>query len=473
MFLPHTEKLKGGSQNRLNKSKKGVKTARHHDIKYRKSQTMKRTRRQFLRSTAAATTTFSATFAAAFMAAPAIISRTALAKDGAVGANDRIIIGFVGVGGRARGLMEHIPRSRGRIVAVADFWSDKIADCLREKRESGLMTDEKPWNVYSSDAEMFDREKLDCAFIATQDFCRTLPCCRAVLAGLDVYAEKPLTAYIAEGRRLADLVQKTKRVFQVGTQQRSMRLNKFGCRLIRDGALGRVKAVEACNYPGPEQIPSDLAAEPVPAGLDWDAWQGPTAYRAFNAQLLGWMRWWDYSGGEMTNWGAHGLDQVQSALGASHSGPLAVSPHPDGEGKVVLHYPNDVQVRLVLPMNKGPVGGAIFRCQKGNLEINRNNLKANPPELIAAAPEADPPEGPTWIARPHIENFFDCMATRETPRADVETGHRSATVCHLANICRQLNRPLRWNPEKEEFIDDPEANAAVNRPRRKGYELPS
>lgn len=405
-------------------------------------------------------------------ALPTIIPRTALAQGESVGANERIIIGFVGVGNRARGLMEHIPRTRGRIVAVADFWSDKIRDCLREKKESGLIQNESDWKTYSSDVELFDREKLDAVFIATQDFCRTIPACRAVLAGLDVYAEKPLTAYIAEGRHLVRVVRKSGQVFQVGTQQRSMRLNEYGCRLIRDGSLGRVKVVQACNYPGPEKIPSDLAAEPVPHGLDWNAWQGPTPYREFNGQLLGWMRWWDYSGGEMTNWGAHGLDQVQAALGASESGPIGVRPHPDGEGKVIFDYPGGVQVRLELPMNAGPVGGAIFRCEKGNLEINRNNLKANPPELIADAPEADPPEGPTWIARPHIENFFDCMISREKPRADVEIGHRSATVCHLANICRELGRPLRWDPAAERFLDDDAANEKISRPRREGFALP-
>ncbi|MBP5621451.1 MAG: gfo/Idh/MocA family oxidoreductase, partial [Thermoguttaceae bacterium] len=103
---------------------------------------------------------------------------------------------------------------------------------------------------------------------------------------------------------------------------------------------------------------------------------------------------------------------------------------------------------------------------------NRNNLKANPESIIADAPEPDPPEGPTWIARPHIENFFDCMATRERPHADVEIGHRSVSVCHLVNITRILNRPLQWDPQKEQFVNDDEANAYVSRPRRAGYELP-
>ena len=419
---------------------------------------------------------------------PTLIPGSVLGLDGTTGANDRFVIGFVGCGGRARQLMEHIPHERGKIVAVCDFWRQKMLECVREKKESGLIADERDWRMYDSDMEMFDHEKLDVAFVATQDHCRTLPAMRAVLAGLDVYAEKPLTAYIAEGRALVECVRKHNCVFQVGSQQRSMRVNEYGCRIVRDGTLGKVRVVQGINYPGPRPIPDDLSAEAVPDGFNWDAWQGPTRARPFNGALLGWMQWWDYSGGEMTNWGAHGLDQIQWALGASESGPVRLWPleteeeaaaEPDRPRKIGIEYVDGTQVRFELA--SGPWGGAIFRCERGNLEINRNNLKANPEELIADAPEEDPPEGPTWIARPHIENFFDCVVSRERPHADVEIGHRSASLCHLVNICRDLGRELHWNPVKEQFCTtgdavgdiDTEANARVSRPRRSGYELPT
>ncbi|MBR4751485.1 MAG: Gfo/Idh/MocA family oxidoreductase [Thermoguttaceae bacterium] len=425
---------------------------------------MNNSRRTFLKNAAVST--------ACACAIPALIPRSALAAPGAVGANDRIVVGFVGTGGRARQLMEHIPQERAKIVAVADLWRQKMIDCVNEKKGSGLIKDGENWNMYDSDVELYEKEKLDCAFVITQDHCRTLAGARAILAGLDVYAEKPLTAYISEGRRLVNIVRKSKQIFQVGTQQRSMRLNEFGCRLIREGKLGKVKVVQACNYPISAVIPDDYEEQPIPEGMNWDAWQGPTPYRKFNGMLLGWMAWRDYSGGEMTNWGAHGVDQIQWALGADESGPVAFAPMPGGDGKVAAMYANGVEVRFELDMGSGPAGGAIFRCEKGNLEINRNNLKANPESIIADAPEPDPPEGPTWIARPHIENFFDCMATRERPHADVEIGHRSVSVCHLVNITRILNRPLQWDPEKEQFVNDDEANTYVTRPRRAGYELP-
>jgi len=405
-------------------------------------------------------------------AVPAVVPRSVLASPSGVGANDRIIVGFVGTGGRARQLMEHIPKERAKIVAVSEFWRQKMLDCVNEKKNSGLIPDGESWNMYDSDVAMFEKEKLDCAFVVTQDHCRTIAAAHAILAGLDVYAEKALTSYIAEGRKLVNIVRNSKQILQVGSQQRSMRLNEYGCRIIREGKLGKVKLVQACNYPFCGSIPKEYEEQPIPEGLNWDAWQGPTEYHKFNSMLLGWMGWRDYSGGEMTNWGAHGVDQIQWALGASESGPIATAPMPEGDGKVALKYANGVEVHFDLEYGKAPMGGAIFRCEKGNLEINRNNLKANPQSLIDDAPEADPPEGPTWIARPHIENFFDCMATREKPRADVEIGHRSVSVCHLVNITRILNRPLQWDPQKEQFVGDDEANSYVDRPRRKGYELP-
>ena len=434
------------------------------------------TRREFLAQTTSAALGAVAAYGtaarAAFAEAPTIIPRTALASRERVGANDRIIVGFVGTGMRARQLMEHIPRERAQIVAVADFWRQKMQDCINEKKGSGLISEGETWRMYDSDLELFDHEKLDAAFVITQDHCRTLAAAHAILAGLDVYAEKALTSYIREGRQLVNIVRNSKQILQVGSQQRSMRLNEYGCRMIREGKLGKVKLVQACNYPFCNNIPSEYNEEPIPEGLNWDAWQGPTEYRKFNSMLLGWMGWREYAGGEMTNWGAHGVDQIQWALGADETGPVATSPMPDGDGKVAIKYANGVEVHFDLEYGKAPMGGAIFRCEGGSLEINRNNLKANPISIIDDAPEPDPPEGPTWIARPHIENFFDCMATRNRPHADVEIGHRGISVCHLVNITRILNRPLQWDPAKELFVNDDEANSYVDRPRRKGYELP-
>ena len=423
---------------------------------------------------------FLGTALAAAAASPFIIPRSVLAQNGQVGANDRIIVGFVGTRGRARQLMTHIPKGRAKIVALSDFWRQNLVEAVNQKRNEGGFDNIDQWKLYDSDLEMYDKEKLDCSFVITQDFNRTLAGCRAILAGVDVYAEKALTTYIAEGRALVNCVRKSKQIFQVGSQQRSMRLNRFGCALIREGKLGKVNLISARNYEWSRPIPKDLPEEPIPDGFNWDAWQGPTEYRPFHGSLLGWMQWQEYNGGDMTNWGAHGVDQIQWAMGADDTGPVELYPlhrqrneraeYIGRDGVVGAKYANGVEVQF--EREGGPAGGAYFHCEKGNLEINRNVLRANPEELIADAPEPDPPEGPTWIAVQHIDNFFDCMATRELPAADVEVGHRSVTFCHLVNICRRLNRRLHWDPVAEQFIGDDEANALVDLPRRRGYELP-
>ena len=176
----------------------------------------------------------------------------------------------------------------------------------------------------------------------------------------------------------------------------------------------------------------------------------------------------------MTNWGAHGVDQIQWALGMSHTGPVEIRPTSGGtNGKLQMRYANGVLVRYEL--SEGPWGGGVFVGEDCKIEINRNKFTTNPPDFVKDAPEPDTAEiweGPGWIARPHIQNWLDCIKTREKPNADVEIGHRSISVCHLANMARLAGRRLRWNPDREQFVGDAEANAYLARPRRRGYELP-
>lgn len=397
--------------------------------------------------------------------APLVIPRGALGNTNRPGANDRIIVGFIGTGGRARQLMDHLPEE-GQIVAIADCYRQRLIDTLREK--------EKQWKTYQYYEEMFDRERLDAVVIATPDHARVLPCIHACQAGLDVYAEKPLTLTIREGRVLVEFARRHNTVFQVGSQQRTMEMNRFACELVRSGGIGPLKAVFGMCYTGPRDY-DGLPGQTPPDGDDWDRWQGPTAYRPFHPSLqFGWMGWRDYSGGEMTNWGAHGVDQIQWALGMSQTGPVEIWPvTPGPNGKVRMRYANGVIVSYEL--NRGPQGGGIFVGENCKIEINRNKFVTNPPDFVRDPPKpavAEVWEGPGWIARPHLQNWLDCMRSRQRPNADVEIGHRSITVCHLANIVRQLGRRVRWDPDREHFPGDDEANAYLDRPRRRGYELP-
>jgi predicted dehydrogenase len=389
------------------------------------------------------------------------------AAEGKVTANDRIIIGFIGCGNRAKQLMDQVPPP-GHIVAVADCYLKRANDAVKEKQTK--------WNVYQDYREMLDKEKLDAVVVATPDHARTGIAIRACMAGKDVYAEKPLTAYIAEGRALVNAARKYNRVFQVGSQQRTMERNRVACEFIRNGGLGKLSYVQGLAYGGPKRY-TGLPDEPIPETDNWDVWCGPTEKRPFNNALqFAWMQWRDYSGGDMTNWGAHGVDQIQWALGMSHSGPVELWPvTPGTNGNVSMRYANGVDVRMELTRPHGPEGGGIFVGEHGKIEINRNKFTTNPPDLI---PNAPPPasneelKDKGWTAKPHLQNWLDCIRTREKPNADVEIGHRSISVCHLLNITRELGRKLHWDPDKEQFLDDAEANALVSRPRRKGYELP-
>lgn len=414
-------------------------------------------RRSFLKRSAAV--------AASALAAPAFVPATLLGQSGRPGVSDRIRLGFIGTGHRARLLMDQMPNG-AEIVAITDCHAKRCADALKEKRAS--------WRVHKDYRQLLESKDIDAVVVPTTDHGRVLPCIHACQAGKDVYAEKPLTLTIHEGRVLVNAVRRHKRVFQVGSQQRSMEMNRFACELVRTGGLGKLQAVLGCNYTGPGRCES-LPGEPIPEGLDWDMWCGPTDLVPFKASRFGgWMGCRDYSGGEMTNWGAHGIDQVQWALGMDASGPVEIWPESEGpNGKVSFQYPNGIVLKLEL--DKGPMGGAVFIGEKGKIEIDRNRFTATPAELVKDPPEpqkAEIWEGPGWQAKFHIQNWLDCIRSRAKPVADVEIGHRSITVCHLANIAREIGRKLRWDPEREVFADDKEASALLSRPRRKGYELP-
>jgi predicted dehydrogenase len=415
-------------------------------------------RRTFLQRAAAA---------GSAIAVPSFVPARVLGREGAPGANEEILIGFIGTGGRARQLMDQVPAG-GRIVAIADCYQQRLAETLDQKKAK--------WTAYQDYREMLDKERLDAVVVATPDHGRTLPCIRAMQAGLDVYAEKPLTAYVREGRTLVEAARKLSRVFQVGSQQRTMEINEFCCRFVREGRLGKLNKVLGVNYPGPRPYES-LAEEPVPAGDDWNTWCGPTPLRPFNPQLqFAWMQWRDYSGGEMTNWGAHGVDQIQWALGKSLTGPTELWPvTPGPNGKVAMKYADGVEVSFELE-GSGPMGGGIFVGSDCKMEINRNRFATNPPDFVKDAPAPavqDKWEGDGWIARPHIQNWLDCIRSRALPNADVEIGHRSISVCHLLNITRELGRKLQWDPDAETFPGDDEANKLLDRPRRAGFELPT
>ena len=397
---------------------------------------------------------------------PMIASGRVLGGHGSPGANDRIRVGVIGVGNRSNLLIGQLPQD-AEIVAVADCFLKRARDSAAKRQAD--------WRIYQDYRKLLEQKDIDGVIIGTPDHGRVQCCIHACQAGKDIYAEKPLTVCVNEGRALVRAARKFNRVFQVGSQQRSMAMNRVACDFVRSGGLGRLQFVQGVNYTGP--APSmDLPEEALPEGLDWDMWLGATKLRPYNSKLhLEWMRWRDFSGGEMTNWGAHGLDQVQWALGMDGTGPVEFWPLADGPaGSLGFRYASGVTVRLEMP--PGDLnGGAIFVGEKGRIEITRNDCRTDPPRMIKDLPPAEEVlkwNSGQWQAKYHMQEWLDCMRTRKTPSADVEIGHRSISVCHLANITRELNRKLKWDPEAERFISDDEGNTLLSRPRRKGYELP-
>jgi predicted dehydrogenase len=382
------------------------------------------------------------------------------------GANDRVGIGFIAAGRRARELFKDFAKvadaANAQVVAVSDLFKKRMDEVCGDK----------PWAKYQYYRELLQDKNVDAVIVAAPDHWHALASIHACQAGKDVYCEKPITLTVHEGRVMADAVRKHKRVFQCGSQQRSSEECRFGCELVRNGRIGKVHTVIGNNYPSPWEC--ELPEQPVPEGLDWDAWCGQTTPRPFHKDLYlpranpGWISFRPYSGGEMTGWGAHGLDIIQWALGMDESGPVEVWPEGPGlTAPVSFRYANGTVVKLE---DSGPHGGGIFKGEGGTIMIDRGKYESTPKE-IAKTPIGEK-ELHLYKSPNHMKNWIDCIRSREKPIADIETAHRSTTVCHLGNIARWTGRKLQWDPEKERFVNDDAANEFLQRPMRAPYALP-
>ncbi len=436
--------------------------------------------------------------AAVCVASPWVVPGAVLGEAGRPGAGERIRVGVIGTGIRGKFLIGNLP-SEAQVVAIGDCHVGRLAATLKpgpRTRFAPLLApfadrDAESCATFQDYRKMLDAARLDAVMIATPDHHHVLAAMLACQAGLDVYVEKALSVTIAEGRALVRCARRHGRVVQVGSQNRSMEINRYGCRLIRDGGIGKVSLVEICNYPGPMRY-EGLPEEPIPEGLDWEVYCGPTELRPYNWRLWqkderrwegrnwrGWDMWRAYSGHLMTNWGAHSVDMVQAALGTDETGPVEVWPLTTGHRgemrtcPVAARYASGIELRFVL----GVAQKWTFHGERGKAMMRRNELFTDPPELMTDAPDLAEGrrawQGHHELARPHVENWLDCIRTRGVPNAPVEFGHRSVSICHLANLARELGRKLRWDPDKEVFAGDEEASGLLARERRRGFELPS
>ncbi len=435
---------------------------------------MRSTRRDFLKTAASAALV-------AGVASPTLISRSALADGTRPGANDRIGVAGIGVGRRGSEIFASAARNpKAQAICVADVWLPR-AENIAKKHKCDA--------AYQDYRRVLDRNDVDAVLTATPEHWRGLVCINACLAGKHVYGEKPITLTISEGALMEKAARKNNVVFQTGSQQRSQRQNYVGCEFIRNGGLGEIKEVIAANYESPWLC--DLPAQPIPDGLDWETWCGPTPVVPYNIDLFtprakpGWLSFRPYSGGEMTGWGTHGFDQIQCALGTDLTMPTEIIVEEGAEKlippvysqaedakrgnelcskpRLAYKYANGIIVRL----GNANRGGGIFIGEKGKMEIFRGNLKSNPPEIAEELLKSERRD------QDHVDNWLSCILTGERPISDIAIGRRSAAICHLLNIARYLGRSLKWDPEKEVFIGDDEANTYLSREPRKGYELPT
>lgn len=384
------------------------------------------------------------------------------------GANDRIGVGYIGAGRRARQLMR-LPKGM-EMAAVCDLFQERTDEVARAKKCKG----------YHDYDELLADPAVDAIVTATPDHWHAKVTIDSCKAGKHVYVEKPMTLTIVEGRQMTEAARKYDRVVQCGSQQRSMKECRRGCELVRNGYAGEIKVVHGANYPSPWECA--LPEQPVPEGLQWDEWCGQTTPRPYHIDLflpraqgrtdeqgrrLGWISYRPYSGGEMTGWGAHGLDIIQWALGMDESGPVEV--WPEGEGlfaPVSFKYANGTVVKLD---DKGTGGGGVFEGTEGTIEIERGKYRASSKEIENAVLKESDVHLPK--SDDHMDDFQQAIRQGARPIADVETAHRSTTVCHLGNIARWTGRHLKWDPKAEAFVDDDEANALRAREQREGYEI--
>jgi len=424
------------------------------------------TRRNFLRHTAGG---------AAAMGFPYVITSSALGSQDKAPANSRIVMGIIGAGGMANHHLGWLlTERRVQMTAVCDVDQVHIdgtanrigAHCkkFRDFRELLALAD------------------IDAVLVATPDHWHALVGIAACKAGKDVYCEKPLTLTIAEGRALANAVRRYGRVFQVGSQQRSGREFWQACMIARNGRLGKIHTVYAGLPGGPTGEWETVT--PPPKNLDWDMWLGPAPYSPYTPHRChGNFRWfYDYSGGQMTDWGAHHNDIGQCGLGTSLTGPVHIDGKAefpkDGPYETATSYHVDYTyangVKLVCSTSDH---GTKFVGDRGWVHVDRGYLQAEPTSLLREEfGEGDVfleqtylKHDDNWVA--HKMNFLDCVESRKKPVADVEIGHRTISMCHLGVISMRLGRPLRWDPEKEQIVGDEEANRWVNRPMRAPWHL--
>ena len=396
-------------------------------------------------------------------------------------ANDRPGVALIGCGGRGRAIAKEAA-AFGNIVAVCDVDAKRAAQAAQQFAGAQGFADFR---------KLLERDDLHAILNGTPDHWHTLVNLAAMRTGRDVYSEKPLTLTIDEGRRVVAGAREARRVFQTGSQQRSDPRFRLACELVRNGRIGKLKHVAVVLPAGLHGGP--FAAAPVPPELDWNTWQGQaraTEYVPERAHLK--FRYWlDYSGGTMTDWGAHHHDIALWGIGLERSGPVTIEGRrlieeiPGGfdapsQYQVDYTYANGVTQTTMSTMRNRfdgsvaqetsaelPLHGVKFEGSDGWIFVTRGKIEASRKEILDEPLTKKTVE--LRVSNHHMGDFFECLRSRNAPICDAEIGHRSVSVCHLGVLAIRLGRKLQWNPEQEQFVDDKEANAHVAREQRQPF----
>jgi predicted dehydrogenase len=409
--------------------------------------------------------------AGAAVMAPQIIPSSALGRDGAVPPSERIVLGGIGIGNRGTyDLGCFLDQQDVQFVAVCD---------IKQARRDAVkkMTDKRYGNLdcgqYRDFRELLDRSDIDAVLIATGPNWHATAAMYAAKAGKDIYCEKPCTKNISQSLILADTMRRTGRVFQAGTQRRNLPHFAFACELARTGKLGKLKAVHAHPAGMTASMSGWLPAQPEPPKdvVDWDMYLGPAAWRPFNAKLLdgfNFEKGGGLVGGGVLEWGSHCVDLCQWAAGADNTAPVEYNPPQDG--RIVARYANGVELIIRetgwLPLGSCPVR---FEGEDGWVEAgDSGKLVLSSPELLAGRTVAEIGGYPATF---HVRDFLDCVKTRSKPKAHADAACYSHIACHAANIAIALERKLTYDPQKNEFVGDDQANRLRSEALREPWRL--
>jgi len=431
--------------------------------------------------------------AGAALAAPYVVPSSVL---GALAPSNRITLGCIGTGNQGvNDLRGFLQNEDAQVLAVCDVntasYGYKTAEQFLGREPARGIVDSfyagrsptgryRGCGAYTDFRDVLARPDIDAVVIVVPDHWHAVMSVMAARAGKDIYCEKPLSLTVADGRAMVEAVRRTGVVLQVGSHERSKRVTRFACELVRNGRIGRLRRMLAIVGPHNKTAPPGAwAPAPVPEGFDYEMWLGPAPWAPYHPDrcLYNFRFILDYSGGQATNYGAHSLDMAQWGAGREHTAPVefedagSVFPR-DGlfDAPTFIHFKARYADGLELEcLTRDDNVACRFEGTDGWVETGYKGFFTDPPALKTSV--IGPNEIHLYESNDHYRNFLDCVKTRLEPAAPVQVGHRSATVCHLGNIAMLLKRPLRWDPEREEFPGDDEANRMLSRARRAPWHL--